>query len=179
MEKNCPACFYPRETRVIVQYGSKVRSFRLLKDCPNIVPESTPLARIGLARRMAGEMADPEEIVSLVLDEPDLTKIYRCGGPGGFEPVAGKYNYWVTDIEHRDRTAPPLSAVRDAWEYNYQIYPNNLLDAVCKDLMEDRLKIDFRKIIEVMLRQMSEGENKNPKPPQDDGGDHNGPKQDN
>ncbi|MBQ2684547.1 MAG: hypothetical protein IJG83_03695 [Thermoguttaceae bacterium] len=176
MGKNCPACFYPRETRVIVQYGSKVHSFRLLKDCPNIVPESTPMARLGLARRMAGEMADPEEIVSLVLDEPDRSKIYRCGGPGGFEPVAGKYNYWVTDIAHRDRTAPRLSAVRDAWEYNYQIYPNDLIDSVCNHLMKNRLGSEIRTALDAILRRLSQPKTDSPHPPQDDGGNPKDPK---
>ena len=173
MGKQCPACFNPRETRVIVQYGSKVHSFRLLKDCPNIFPESNPVARVGLARLMAGEKADPEDIVSQVLDEPDRSKLYRCGGPCGFEPVAGKYNYWVTDLTHRDRTAPKLSSVRDAWEYNYQIYPRKLLDAVCESRIETRRRNSgFRRMMEALMRlgeaMEAKGEN-SPEQPQDRG----------
>ncbi len=147
MDKERPAQFYADETRVIVQNGSMIHSFRLLKDCPKIRKETTKIAKIGLARIAAGEQADPEEIVCLVLDEKNGDQIYRCGGPGEFEPQEGKFNYWVTDITHRDPTAPKLTEVRDAWEFNYQLYPKTLKDFARDSVVEDSLfEIDLSEV---------------------------------
>lgn len=129
--------YNPKEVRVIVQNGTRFKSFRLLRDAPVIQRLSRNEYRQIQRRLRSSEKAEPEEIVSLILSlEKNDPSINRCGGPLGFEPIQGKYNFWVTDLVNRDPTAPQLTTIADAWDFCYQIYPRKwkeILELVVKN----------------------------------------------
>ncbi|MBO7679383.1 MAG: hypothetical protein J6S75_06915, partial [Thermoguttaceae bacterium] len=135
-----------------------IRSFRLLRGDPVVKPVSKSEFRRIQRRLKSSEKAEPEDIVCEVLSlERDDPAIYRCGGEAKFEPLPGKHNFWVTDIDHRDPTAPQLTTVADAWDFCYQIFPRKRKDIFrlvrSNDKKMDRIAHRFhRQIKEKMSR---------------------------
>lgn len=171
MKINLNDNYDPKEVRVIVQNGMRIRSFRLLRGDPVVKPLSKSEFRRIQRRLKSSEKAEPEDIVSevLALDRNDPS-IYRCGGEAKFEPIPGKHNFWVTDIDHRDPTAPQLTTVADAWDFCYQIFPRDRKEIFrlvkSNDKKMDRIARRFHKQVKERMAQQAkrpqEGEDDHP-----------------
>ena len=149
----------PKEVRVIIQNGTRIRSFRLLRGDPTVKAVSKDEFLRIQHRLNSSEKADPEEIVALVLSlDRDDPSIYRCGGEANFEPLPGKNNFWVTDLVHRDPAAPQLTTVADAWDFCYQIYPRKREDIIRQMRSNDRKMSQrarrFKKLVDSRVKRL-------------------------
>ncbi len=111
----------PKEVRVIIPRGPEVKSFRL--DLKHPIPDHPIDIFDQLFQPDKKSPCRPEDVVRKVLNLDDDALLYQCGGPCGFEPQENRQNYWVTNLEDRDPTAPKLTHLSDPWDFAYQIYP--------------------------------------------------------
>ena len=176
MNINLKDNYNPKEVRVIVQNGMQIRSFRLLRGDPVVKPVSKSEFRQSQRRLKSLEKAEPEEIVCEVLSlDRDDPAIYRCGGEANFEPLPGKHNFWVTDVDHRDPAAPQLTMLADTWDFCYQIFPRKRKDIFrlvkSNDKKMGRIARRFRKKVHERMsqrnRSQDDGDERPDTPPQE------------